>query len=783
MKRQKRIITVIAITLFSITLIVAATFGTVVFSVYKTIDFSVDESLFESSGSFESTIFYADSGEGDEYTPIAIEASGSIRKLHYGLNEITPYITKGFLAVEDKKFYTHKGVDVKRTALATLNLITKRRDTFGASTITQQVIKNVSGDNQLSIKRKIAEIIRALHIERVYGKDDILEVYLNIIPMGDNIYGIGAASRAYFGKEPGSLSTEEAATLIGITNAPTAYSPYLNPDACKRKRDIVLGVMRAEGVIDDAEYERAIATEITVIPREKRADRFNSWFVETATEDVCKDLQMKYGISESAARMMLLGGGYKVYTTMSLSIQSTLEEFFENMDNLAKEAKDGMNYAMTVCDSRSGNLLGVIGSAGKKEANRILNHATTPHIPASVLKPLALYAPLIDTGGINWASVFDDVPVRFYEDHDGYREYPKNSPNVYDGLTTVKDAIRLSKNTVAVRLAEILTPRGIYESLSRNFEFDTLVERDDGLTDIDIAPMALGQLCRGIPVLNLTEAYCCFPAEGVWHKTRSYLYLYDHNGSLVLENKPVEKRIYEESTARIMNKLLMNVTESGTASSVKLKNYVECAGKTGTSSGNRDKLFIGYTSDLVAGIWCGYNDSSPISEMSKSHIKVWDEVMLEIYENMTVSKDFSTEGLLHLPYCKDSGREYTDSCLYDVRGSRVEFGYFTADNGPSGQCDRHVICMYDSLTKGMACRGCNDADIVPISLIRCDDRKFPKEIIVTDAEFVYRDMGRYDIFPIDYSLPYFQYVIPDGVFVGRSRGKKQFNSGCYLHND
>ena len=220
MKRQKRTISIIAICLFSVALVFAIAFGLLVVFIYKDIDFQVDEKLFDSSRSFESTLFYA---EGE-----VVESSGSIRKLHYSLDEISPYVSRGFIAVEDRMFYEHSGVDIKRTALAAINLIVKKDDTFGASTITQQVIKNISGDNQVKIRRKICEILRALHIERIYTKNDILEVYLNVIPMGDNIYGVGAASRAYFGKEPSDLSVEEAATLIGrVLMASRLSSPVL----------------------------------------------------------------------------------------------------------------------------------------------------------------------------------------------------------------------------------------------------------------------------------------------------------------------------------------------------------------------------------------------------------------------------------------------------------------------------------------------------------------------------------------------------------------------------
>lgn len=788
MKGSTRKLRLTAIIIFSSAVLVAVVFGLLVFFVYRGINFEADEKLFESAAGFHSTTFYANGADddGDEYEPVAIEISGSMRKLFYSFEEISPYVRSGFVAVEDKIFYEHKGIDLKRTLMAAINYIIKRDKIFGASTITQQVVKNISGDNQLSLKRKLEEIIRAIHIERKYSKDQILEVYLNVIPMSENIYGVGTASRAYFGKEPSELLPEEAATLIGITNAPTAYNPYINPDSCKRKRDIVLSVMHTDGVIDDIEYECAIASPLRVISREEREDRLDSWFVETVIDDVTVDLAEKYELSTSAARMMLLGGGYKVYTTMNPEVQSILEKYFENTDNFPIEINSGLNYAMAITD-QSGYLVGIVGRVGKKKANRLFNHALTPHIPASTLKPIALYAPLIDEGIINWATVFDDVPVNFVESDGEYREYPRNSPAIYDGLTTVKDALRNSKNTIAVRLCNIRTPKKIFLSLKNDFHFNTLIENENGLTDIDVAPMALGQLGRGVSLRRLTESYSALSCDGVWREAISYLFLTDYNGRVVIEKEQGEKRIFKSSTARIMNQMLMTVTEDGTAKKITLKSKVNTAGKTGTSGGNRDKSFIGYTPYYTAGIWCGYDNSDrAIPSVSKSHIEIWDEIMLAIHsdlENDDEIKKFSTDGLYKLPYCKDSGELYTDVCIYDPRGSREEYGYFTEDNRPKDECSRHILCAYDSETKAIACPTCPPENLVKVALLSVNDRSFPKEMTVTDAEFVYRDIDRYTERPIDFALPYFEYTIPDGVYVGRSKGKKQFNSNCYIHDE
>ena len=786
-RKSKRIIGVLAIIILSATVVTACAFGALVLSVYKDISFEADERLFETASSFDSTVFYANGSDGEEYLPVAIETGGSMRKLFCPIEEISPYLRKGFIAVEDKKFYEHKGIDIKRTLMAAANYIMGREKVFGASTITQQVVKNISGDNQVKVKRKLAEIIRAIHLERNYTKKEIFELYLNVIPMSENIYGVGAASRAYFGKEPNDLLPEEAAVLIGITNAPTAYNPYINPDACLRKRNTVLTVMKNDGIINREEYERAINTPLNVISREDREGRIDSWFVERVIDELVDDFSQKYDFSKSAARMTLLSGGYKVYTTMNLAVQRELEDYFEDLSNFPSETAKGLNYAMTVTDSKTGYLVGIIGRVGKKSGNKLLSQATTPHIPASTLKPIALYAPLIDEGRINWATVFDDVPISFINEGEEYREYPRNSPSVYEGLTTVKDAIKNSKNTIAIRLCNIRTPKRVFSSLRDDYGFKYLIEREGNISDIALAPMALGQLGRGATLLEMTEAFGTFPREGEWREAISYISLVDYTGRTVLNKEQQKRQIIKDSTAKIMNQLLMTVTEEGTARRITLSDKLNTAGKTGTSGGNKDKSFIGYTPYYTAGIWCGYDSGEKgIGSLSKSHLKTWDEVMTKIHGGILESgniQSFSTEGLYYLPYCKDSGGLYTDTCRYDPRGNRMEYGYFTKDNQPSQSCLTHVLCKYDSLTKAVACEGCPEENIVKIALLSVKDRAFPKEINVTDAEYVYRDIDGYTPRPVDYALPYFQYALPEGVFVGRSGDKKQFNSNCYIHDE
>ncbi|MBR3806390.1 MAG: transglycosylase domain-containing protein [Clostridia bacterium] len=788
MKTKKRAISALAIIIISVGgLFLLGLGGLYIYSKFA-IDFDGDVELFSHSASFESTAFFADSDKtDDEYTPVQLEISGPLKKIHYSLDEICPYLKWGFIAVEDRKFYDHKGIDFKRTGAAAVNYVFGREHSFGGSTITQQVVKNISGDNDKKLTRKLNEIIRAVHLEQNYTKNEIFEVYLNVIPMGNNMYGVGIASRAYFGKEPSELNAAEAATLIGITNAPTMYSPYLNPDKCKTKRDTVLSVMYREGVITEKEYRDALSESVNVLPKGEGGDIYDSWFVETVIKEAAGELAKKKNISLSAAEHLLLGGGYKVYTTMDIGVQAALESYFENKENFPEEINSGLEYSMVITNSSDGTLAGIVGGAGEKRANRILNNALVPHTPGSVLKPIALYAPLIDEGKIRWSTVFDDVPVSFSETEEGYKAYPKNSPNVYQGLTTVKDALRLSKNTVAVRLCEMRGTSAVFYDLKNNFGFDTLIEKEktaDGrtLTDLAVSPLALGQLSYGVSLAKLTEAYSALSGRGMHKKMRSFLYITDGTGNIVLENNPEQKRIYKEASADIVTKMLEEVVNDGTAKSLTLDELVPTAGKTGTSGGGRDKMFIGYTPYYTAGIWCGFESSGKsVDGLNPTHLKIWDDIMWEIHKDKARDTAFETSGLIHRPYCVDSGELYSENCLLDVRGSRLEYGYFTPDNAPNSVCKTHVVCYFDSLEKGIATDNCPKENLVKISLLDIPNRKFPTEVHITDAEYVYRHLEAENDYPKTDNQPYFYYALPPDEYAGVSGERRQFNCACPTH--
>lgn len=762
------------------------------------LDTAGDELLFSAARCGSMTHFFVDGGDGTgdlasyiptEYRALAL---GTEEKFWYSYEDIPENLKNAFLAAEDRKFFSHPGFDAVRTARAAWNQITHAGATYGASTITQQVVKNISGDNEVTFTRKLSEILRAVHLEHRYTKEEIFEVYLNIVPMGDRLIGVGAAAREYFGKEPSELTLAEAATLTGITNAPGRYHPRQHPDAAVQKRNRVLFAMLDFGVIDEEAYRLAIAEPLRVRPAPSREETVHSWFVETVLRDLGDDLETKLGMKRETLTALLRSGGLSVYTTMRPEVQEALEETMAALTGIP----EGVHYAMAVTDSQTDALVGIVGNSGKKEGNRLLNFATVPHTPGSALKPLALYAPLLDEKRIHAATVFDDVPVLFTEQNGTYTEYPHNAPNVYDGLTPVCEALRLSKNTVAARLYEMRGAEAVYRTLVRDFGFDTLVRsrvtaNGGRLTDLALAPLALGQLTDGVSLRRLTEAYTTFPAEGVMRRGRSYLAVYAHDGSLIYENPQEEKRVFSEATARIMNQMLSRVVESGTAKGIRLAESVDTAGKTGTSGESRDKLFIGYTPYYTAGIWCGTSDGTKsVPKEAPSHLTVWDDAMRKIHrarlakiaEEKTLR--FCTEGLVRREFCMDSGELYSDLCLSDPRGMRMMSAYFTADNLPCSLCTRHVAVRYDMQSGAVACPLCPTEDVGTVSLLRMPERKFPKEITVTDAQYMYfADSDTLARRGDSYDIPYFIYALPPDVYCGRSAGKKQYNSSCYLHDD
>ncbi len=631
----------------------------------------VDEELFDRARLYSSTSYYTDDGNG-QLTEVWRDGEGGV-KAWYSFSEISDNLKNGFISSEDRGFYEHSGVDLKRTAMALLNTFLHIKPRFGASTITQQLIKNLSGDNEITLKRKLNEIIRAYNLENHHSKEEIFELYLNIVPMANNIYGVGAASEFYFGKQPSQLTVSEAALLVGIINSPAKYDPIKHPTAALEKRNKVLYAMLDNGVISKSVYEESKSQPLGLSVNRNAGDTLSPmpWYVESAYNEIIEDVSRKYSVSSASARMLVRGS--KIILNQCSVLQNILDSFFENKDNLPTEASSGLKYAMVVIDNSTGNTVAMIGGAGVKGGDKILDFTNIPIVPGSTLKPIALYAPLVDSGIINPATVFDDVPIGYKEEYGTLVGYPKNSPNVYEGLISLYDAVAYSKNTVAVSVYNTLGASSIVNTLRNSYGFKTIKD-----SDFYESPLALGQLTYGVTLRELTRAYTAFPREGVISDTKLYSAVYKKDGSPLITYTPDSKRILSVGGARAMNQLLMGVVERGTARSIDLKYYIDTAGKTGTSGGSLDKVFVGYTPYYTIGIWSGYADGkTPVTSLYPSHLKIWDDVALQIHRAMGVLDepiDFSTDGLKLVKFDRISGRALCDNC--NLSASDVITGYF-----------------------------------------------------------------------------------------------------------
>ena len=692
---MKRVFVVIGIVILAIVILCIALICGLLIYVNKNVDYEVDEALFRKATDEETVYYYAYDKNGN--LEEVWKSFGRDKREWVELSDVSRYLIDGFIAVEDRDYYSHSGINIKRTVAAIFNYIFKFRDSFGASTITQQVVKNISGDNEVTIKRKIHEIFRAINMEKNHSKDEILEMYVNIIPMSNNINGVSLAAETYFGKEARELSIAEAATIVGITNAPSKYNPYTNPEKCVEKRNRVLYAMLRNRAIDEESYSIAVNSPLE-IKKSNESYTPSSWFVETAANDILKDIEKKYNVSEAAAKMMLKGA--RVILTMSPEIQEILEEFFYDSNNLSSKFFEGMNYAMVVSDPYTGNLLGIIGAGGKKSGERLFNYATNPITPGSTIKPLSIYAPLIDRGEIHWSYLVEDSPAKYIIQNGEEIPYPKNTPDIYEGEITVSEAIKKSKNTVAIKLLDKLGVYDAFNILHEGYGFSNLVKNEVNnsggtLTDIAEAPLALGQLSKGESLRKLTESYNVFPNGGVLNCGSSYFSVYDKDGGVVTESVYESRRLMRKDTADIINQLLMNVVNDGTARQINLKNSVDTAGKTGTSGGDRDRLFIGYTPYFSAGIWCGFTSgNNSVGFNTPSHLQIWDSVMSEIHDELVFDKFnenircFDTSDLILQPYCSISGELASESCELDDE-MRIQYGYYSKNNLPDNICEIH----------------------------------------------------------------------------------------------
>ncbi len=671
----------IVLTLLLVGLICGVIIGTV-FAIYikNDLDLEVDPSLLIMADKDTTTrVYYMDYETHEDRlirngTPVELEEErlyGSVNSLWADYDSFPDNLINAFISVEDHRFMSHNGVDWLGTGKAVANYFIGFDELRGASTITQQLVKNITGDDDFTIQRKVEEIFRALNLEKQLSKEEILEMYLNIVYLGNNCYGVRTAAETYFGKDVSELTLVECASLASIVKNPSKYEPLYHDEAeytdadgnieidgNKKRRSTVLMTMYDYGYISEAEYTAALEEELVLVTEseveEDETDgdetlTIHSWYVDSVIMQVIEDLMEKNDWTYAVASTKLYTSGYNIYIPMDPEIQDILEEYYEDDENFPK-VQEGLQpeSAMVITDPYTGDVLGLVGGRGKKLGNLILNRASGAVRPVgSSIKPISVYAPAMDMGLITPTSTVEDTPVMTNKVVHGAGTswewveevpYPQNYPAYYRGDITVTEAVRVSVNTVPMRLLQQMGLDTSFNFLKNTLHCDSLIESRElsngsVITDKGLAALSLGQLNYGMTVLEMAGAYSIFPNNGLYESPNLYLYVTDSAGNTVLENTHYTEVAISESTAKSMTRVMMDVMQNGTGTSVTLRHSVDVAGKTGTTTADFDRYFVGYTPYFVGAVWTGYDINSSLSAWAiNPSCTIWDSVMTRIHQ-------------------------------------------------------------------------------------------------------------------------------------------------------
>ena len=743
----------------------------------------------------EATVVYdCEGNEIDQYV-----SSNSNRYRIESIDQLPDYLGKAFVAIEDERFYQHNGIDFKSMLRAGYWFIRSRGDeTQGASTITQQLLKNTvfttwtsEGKNMIKkIKRKLQEQYLALELSKYYDKDQILLEYMNAINLGQNTLGVEAAARRYFGKSASDLTISESAVIACITQNPSGYNPITHPeDNARRRKTCLENMLRLEFITQD-EFDEAMADTDDVYARignydinyrESTNTTAGSYFSDALYEQVRDDLVNIGKYSEAEAEKLLTAGGLRIHSTMDPTIQAIADEEVANPDNFPDKVDWYLTYALTitdadktqhnfskenmmswfkqnvsskfnlifssqeeaydaidvyrsamleelgvedvvdnydesismtpqpqtgivVADQRTGYVLAIVGGRGTKEGRRTLNRATSAErSPGSTFKVLAAFAPALDISGQTLATVYNDAAFH-YDDGTPVKNWWKTEP-YYRGIASIRLAIQNSMNIIAIKTATVVTPQLCYDYLL-NFGFTTLTDGEviNGKVYSDVnQTIALGGLTHGVTPLEMNAAYAAIANQGRYIAPKLYTKVVDADGNVILDNTaPASRQVLKETTAYLLTDAMKDVVStSGTGWRANFNKQMAIAGKTGTSTDDKDVWFAGYTPYYVCTIWTGYDNGVKLKDTNTSKY-LWKAIMGRIHEDLP-NADFEVpEGLVRADICTRSGllpiQGLCDGCI------RSEL--FAEGTVPTESCNVHYegnICAYDGLPATPQC--------------------------------------------------------------------------------
>lgn len=625
------------------------------------------------------------------------------------LSEMSEYLPEAFVAIEDERFYEHNGVDIKRTLKATYTYIANKGSSpFGGSTITQQLVKNLTQEKEDTWQRKVREMVRAYYVEQEMSKDEILELYLNLIFLGDTVYGVQKGSNYYFDKDAKDLSLAESAFLAGINHSPNSYNPFVENNEevlenIKSRTKVVLDKMLELGKIDSEEYEQAVNEVNDGLKFQQGASvqTVFSYHTDAAINQIISELQDLHDWTYEQAKLYLSSGGFTIYTTQDPTIQEAMDNEFskEKYRTAAYDQYGNLQYsqaAMVLIDHETGNVLAINSSFDEKTDAFGFNRATQAlKQTGSSMKPIAVLAPAIDKGIITAATIFDDNPTSFANG----TYTPKNYGYSYRGLITVREAIAYSQNIPMVKSMCLLTP-------SESIKF----LKSAGITSLDdekdnVLSIALGGLTYGVTPLQMAGAYAAIANDGAYIKPTFYSKVVDSNGDIVLEPDRTETQIMSAEAAYVVKEILTQPVKSGTATTCTIDG-MSVAGKTGTTNNDYDRWFCGFTPYYTATVWYGYDNNATVSGWAINPAgQIWTGVMRSVHEGLESKTFYETkpENVVEVEVCKKSGFLATSSCR---RYGTTYTEYFVKGTEPVQTCPYHSyakVCRESGLLANENC--------------------------------------------------------------------------------
>lgn len=506
------------------------------------------------------------------------------------LERIPLFLRQAVVTVEDRRFYEHRGIDFRGIIRAAFHVLRTGRPSQGGSTITQQLAKNLFLTREKLITRKLREMGYAVRIEEKYSKDEILEFYLNQIYFGHGVYGVESAALFYFGKRLWELRPVDLALLVALIRGPEYYSPFRNPENALDHRNLILEVLRDEDLITEKEYQEGVEEGLGVKTKPEMVVS-GSYFADYVQESIAQE----YGWSAEFIR----AGGLRIHTTLDLYMQKTAEEI---VSSLPADESGNPQAALVALDPRTGEIRALVGGRNYRFSSLNRTHRIRRQI-GSAIKPL-IFAAAVESGFTPETPVLDEAEVYFIN---GREWRPQNFDNEYRGYIPLRQALEESVNTVAVRIVDELGIKPVFSFVEK---MGLPLVAEGVRNDQGLAPLALGGLTDGVNLLELARSYTPLANRGVRSEPLAVLKVEDSNGRLLRRGRISQDQVIEAATALIVTDMMQGVITRGTGR--RANPGRPAAGKTGTSNENTDAWFIGYTPELLAVLWMGNDDRSPL---------------------------------------------------------------------------------------------------------------------------------------------------------------------------